>query len=231
MAIIAKVKPSKEFEPLEPGPYLARCGAVISVGWQKTDFGIKDTLFLRFEVPAERIQYIRDGEEVDEPKTIYCQYNNNLHEKAKLRKHLDNWLGTSFMATQLEDGFYLDKLLGKPCQITVIHKKSGDKTFANVDSVTKVMKGQEVPPQELDSIFFGPDDTEDWEKLPEFLQKKFDAQVESPEPIESKQADMKVEPEVSGPKPVQEIMKEAVATIGSHPEVLEADFHEDDIPF
>ena len=57
-------------------------------------------------------------------------------------------------------GFDLTTLLGKPCVISVKHSQNGDKTYANVDTVAKIMKAQEIPPQELKSICFGPEDTE-----------------------------------------------------------------------
>ena len=177
MAILAKLNPS-EFQPLDAGTHLAICDAVVAVGRQKTKFGNKDTLYLRFEVPAERFESTRDGEEVDEPGTIWARYNNNLHEKAKLRQHLEAWRGEDFTPQEEVDGFDLSTLLGKPCVISVKHNQNGGKTYANVDTVAKVMKGQEIPPQELPSICFGPDDTDQWEDLPEWLQKYYDARIE-----------------------------------------------------
>jgi len=190
MAILAKLKPS-EFKLLDAGTHLAICDAVVAVGLQETKFGIKDTLFLRFEVPAERIQYIKDGEEIDEPMTIWARYNNNLHEKAKLRQHLEAWRGKDFTPQEEVDGFDLSTLLGKPCVISVKHNQNGNKTYANVDTVAKIMKGQEIPPQELPSICFGPDDTDQWEDLPKFLQDYYDTRVKLEEP---KEPDQKVIP-------------------------------------
>ncbi len=190
MTILAKLKPS-EFKPLDAGTHLAICDAVVAVGLQETKFGIKDTLFLRFEVPAERIQYIKDGEEIDEPMTIWARYNNNLHEKAKLRQHLEAWRGKDFTPQEEVDGFDLSTLLGKPCVISVKHNQNGNKTYANVDTVAKIMKGQEIPPQELPSICFGPDDTDQWEDLPKFLQDYYDTRVKLEEP---KEPDQKVIP-------------------------------------
>ena len=190
MAILAKLKPS-EFKPLDAGTHLAICDAVVAVGLQETKFGIKDTLFLRFEVPAERIQYIKDGEEIDEPMTIWARYNNNLHEKAKLRQHLEAWLGKNFTPQEEVDGFDLSTLLGKPCVISVKHIQDGNNTYANVDTVAKIMKGQEIPPQELPSICFGPDDTDQWEDVPKFLQDYYDARVKLEDP---KEPDQKVIP-------------------------------------
>ena len=195
MAILAKMKPS-EFKPLDAGTHLAICDAVVAVGLQKTKFGNKDTLYLRFEVPAERFKFTRDGEEVDEPGTIWARYNNNLHEKAKLRQHLEAWRGKDFTPQEEVEGFDLSTLLGKPCVISVKHNHNGNKTYANVDTVAKIMKDQEIPPQELPSICFGPDDTDQWEDLPKFLQDYYDVRVilEEPEKPDQKVIPMPEEP-------------------------------------
>ena len=190
MTILTKLKPS-EFKLLDAGTHLAVCDAVVAVGLQETKYGNKDTLFLRFEVPAERIQYIKDGEEIDESMTIWARYNNNLHEKAKLSQHLEAWRGEDFTPQEEVDGFDLTSLLGKPCVISVKHNQNGNKTYANVDTVAKIMKGQEIPPQELPSICFGPDDTDQWEDLPKFLKNCYDARVKLEEP---KEPDQKVIP-------------------------------------
>lgn len=63
-----------------------------------------------------------------------------------------------------------------------MHNQSGDRTYANVKSVSKLVKGQEAPPQELPSILFGPDDTDQFDDLPKWLQTKFDNRLPEPEP-------------------------------------------------
>jgi hypothetical protein len=182
MPLYTKLKPSKEFEHLEAGSHLARCSAVIAVGLQKNaNFGDKDTLYLRFEVPAERFEFTRDGIEVDEPGTIWPVHNNSHHEMAKLRQHIESWLGRSFTVEEELTGFDLSALIGQPCIINVVHKESGGKTYANVKSVSKLVKGQDAPPQELPSILFGPDDTDQYDDLPKWLQTKFDNRLPEPE--------------------------------------------------
>jgi hypothetical protein len=211
MSLYTKLKPSKEFEHLEAGSHLARCSAVIAVGLQKNaNFGDKDTLYLRFEVPAERFEFTRNGEDVDEPGTIWPVYNNSHHEMAKLRQHIESWLGRSFTPEEEMTGFDLSTLIGLACIINVVHKESGGKTYANVKSVSKLVKGQDAPPQELPSILFGPDDTDEYDDLPKWLQTKFDTRLAEPEPEQKPEPDPEPEPE---------------------PEPEESDFHEDDVPF
>jgi hypothetical protein len=219
MAILAKLKPS-EFKPLDAGTYLAICDAVVAVGQQETKFGPKDTLYLRFEVPAERFKFTRDGEEVDEPGTIWARYNINLHEKAKLCQHVEAWRGVGFTPQEELAGFDLSTLLGTPCMISVKHSHDGDKTYANVETVAKIMKGQEIPPQELSSICFGPEDTDQWEDLPGFLQKRYDARVILEEPESPAQ--------VANPEPEPQDT-EVVSLEGG--EQATDDFEDKDVPF
>ncbi|MHA1379626.1 MAG: hypothetical protein ACTSRG_14730 [Candidatus Helarchaeota archaeon] len=44
----------------------------------------------------------------------------SLHAKATMRKFLESWRGKKFTKEELE-GFDLQKILGKPCQLQIIH--------------------------------------------------------------------------------------------------------------
>ena len=134
---------------------------------------------MRFEVPDERITYVKDGEEIEAPQIIWTRYNKTLTKKANLRKDLDAWRGKEFTAEELE-GFDLFKLVSKPCLITVVHNHTDDRTYANIAAIAKILKNQEVPVWELDAIRFSPDDTDQYDDVPEWLQEKFDNRLEPP---------------------------------------------------
>ncbi len=181
MGLLAKEK-SSDFKLLEPGTHLAICNAVIGVGVQETMFGSKEKVYIRWEVPAERVQYEKDGEQVNLPMTIWGNYTNSISPKANLNQLLNGWRGKAFTPEERK-GFELFDLVGEPCLLTVVHNESGDNVYANVQSVARVMKGQEIPPQEMPSIVYSNEDTEQWEDVPEWLQDKVKIQVikESPE--------------------------------------------------
>lgn len=179
MSSIAREK-SSDFKPLNKGIHLAICDALVDIGLQETPWGDKEQVSLRFEVPAERIQFTKDGEEIDEPQIIWTRYTKNLHKKSNLRQDLESWRGKPFTKEELA-GFDLFKLVGKPCQLVVVHNVTDDRTYANVQSITAVHKSQEIPAQELPSIRFSPDDTDQWKEVPEWLQKRFDARIEPDE--------------------------------------------------
>ena len=77
-------------------------------------------------------------------------YTASLHEKAKLRQHLESWRGRKFSEEEL-NSFELENLLGANCQLQVIHniKDNGD-TYANVQAVVprhKSMDKLDVSPE------------------------------------------------------------------------------------
>ena len=181
MGSIARQKSSSDFQPLDEGTHLAVCNGVVDIGLQETPWGNKEQVWLRFEVPDERISFNRDGEEVEGPQIIWTRYNKTLTKKANLRKDLDAWRGRDFTAEELE-GFDLFNLIGKPCLITVVHNQTDDRTYANIAGIAKILKNQEVPVWELDAIRFSPDDTDQYDDLPEWLQERFDARLEPPKP-------------------------------------------------
>ena len=175
MGLLAKEK-SSDFKLLEAGTHLAICNAVIGVGVQETMFGAKEKVYIRWEVSAERVEYEKDGDQVNLPMSIWGNYTNSISPKANLNQLLNGWRGKGFTPEE-RTGFELFDLVGVPCLLTVVHNESGDNVYANVQSVARVMKGQEIPPQEMPSIVYSNEDAEQWEDVPEWLQDKVKIQV------------------------------------------------------
>lgn len=141
--------------PIEAGTYPARCVGVVDLGIQHNDFNDKDQEKVRliFELPTERVQV--DGE--DKPRWLSKPYTASLHEKATLRRDLDAWRGKPFTAEELS-GFNLQNVIGAPCILTIVNQegKTGS-VYAKIASISKPMKGMEVPPLENDPILFDMD--------------------------------------------------------------------------
>ena len=141
--------------PIGAGTYPARCVGVVDLGIQHNDFNDKDQEKVRliFELPTERVQV--DGE--DKPRWLSKPYTASLHEKATLRKDLDAWRGKPFTAEELA-GFNLQNVIGAPCILTIINQegKTGS-VYAKIASISKPMKGMDVPPLENDPILFDMD--------------------------------------------------------------------------
>lgn len=129
---------SKEFETAPEGLYPAVCCDVIDLGVQQTPWGAKHQVSIRWaleECDSRGKQFL-----------VQRRYTASLNEKAALRQHLELWRGKKFTAAELKQ-FDLEVLLGKGCQVQIVHKILDDgRTFANVQAVIQLGRGVPVPP-------------------------------------------------------------------------------------
>jgi hypothetical protein len=157
----------REFKVLPAGPHNAVCQLMADLGMQETPYGDKHKVYLRFEVPGERIEYEKDGQSFNVPMAIGATYTLSLNERANLRKFLEAWRGEAFTKEQLA-GFEMTNLLGAPAMLIVINKidKEG-KTRAYIDTATRAA----VPVKlEGEAQAFGPEST-DLELAPKWIQE------------------------------------------------------------
>ena len=165
-------KETSSFEPAPAGTHIARCYGCVSLGTQHSDnFADAFKVMLLFELPHERIK-TKDG--VEMPMTVSKEYSLSLNKKATLRKHLDAWRGRPFTDEESK-GFEVSKVVGAPCQITIVHAVSGSgNTYAKIEAVTGLSKGTTCPPQAHKSVVYEIDDGIDdtFKALPEWIQKK-----------------------------------------------------------
>ncbi len=187
MAILAKENGGKDFKKVPPGAHFAICNMVVDCGLQE-GFQKKPQhkIYLRWEVPDERVSYEKDGTAVEGPCSIGRFYTLSLSEKANLRKDLENWRGRSFTADELK-GFDIESVLGKCCQIMVTHDSDSGKTYANITGVMGVSKDQKArvatvkPENELLSFSLDQPDQKKFDKLPNWIREKIDARLEPEE--------------------------------------------------
>ena len=165
-----------DFKKVPQGTHVAVCNAVVDIGMQETNFGSKHQVYLRFEIPDERVEYEKDGEQIEAPMSIGATFTASLAEKANLRRHLEAWRGRAFTDAELK-GFDMFKVLGVPCLITVTHRESGGKVYANVTGITALPKSTPVPKVETELLRFSDDEPGDFDKLPDWLQQKINKQV------------------------------------------------------
>lgn len=126
--IIAKSDGDRQpIDPVPQGVHIARCYLIADIGTHHDDMYDKDRheIIVTWELPDERIDVERDGEKVNLPRAISKTYTLSLGEKANLRKDLVCWRGRDFTDAELA-GFDLENILGKSCQIQVVHKAKRD---------------------------------------------------------------------------------------------------------
>lgn len=125
MTLVAK-QTGSAFAKTPEGTYPARCVQVYDIGTQTNDEfeSVKRQVVLGFELDHQN-----PGDDTN--ALVWGWYTHSLHEKAKLRAHLEAWRGKKFSAEELE-GFDLSKLLGVPCLISVSHNTKGNPKVAAV---------------------------------------------------------------------------------------------------
>jgi hypothetical protein len=132
----------KDFEPHAAGVYASICIDVIDMGPKATKFGLKDHVRLVFATSE-----FTEVEGVMRPCVVLTTMTKTIGKDSNLRKFLEGWRGRPFTPEQLEDGFDIDDLLDVPAMLNIVHGASpdGTKTYANIQSATRLPKGLAVP--------------------------------------------------------------------------------------
>lgn len=183
MPLNVKDNGGADFKPAPQGTHIAVCNLVCDCGVQSGGrFKPRQKLYLRWEIPGERTSWTdRDGKEHEGPMQIGKFYTASLSQKAKLRADLESWRGRLFTPEELA-GFNLFNVLGIACQIGITHASGNDgKVYANVSAVMGLPKGMPRPKAERPLIKYSPDEPQQFDQLPGWLQERVkDAQGAAP---------------------------------------------------
>jgi hypothetical protein len=182
MGLTAKDNGGRDFEKVPAGAHFACCYQIVDLGLQEGTTGKpQHKIYVRFEVPDERIKYQKDGKDIDGPMTIGTFYTLSLSKKAFLRRDLENWRGLPFTETELK-GFDIFNVIGKCCQIQVVHTDDGK--YANIGGVMGLAKEQKPrartykPESEVVGFSLEDPKPEIYDLVPEWLQRKIEARME-----------------------------------------------------
>lgn len=172
-----------DFTPVPTGTHFAVCDMVVDLGRQAVKsqlYGdsVKNQVYIRWQIPGERIEWEQDGEKKEGPVVIGKTYTASLGEKANLRKDLQSWRGKTFTPDELR-GFDVSKLLGVGAMLSVTHTEKNGKTYANVAAISGIPKGMTAPPAEGKPLLYDPDNADTYGMLPKWLREKIDHQVTS----------------------------------------------------
>ncbi len=115
---------------------------------------------------------------------ISKDYTLSTDPKATLRKDLEAWRGKAFTAEEA-DAFYVGNLIGKNCQISVVHANGkGEKAknvYANVGSIMPLAKGTKaLTPDNPTMLFDIPEEGPITfpPEMPEWIQNKIKVSAE-----------------------------------------------------
>jgi hypothetical protein len=203
MGIYAEKKEG-DFKLIEAGSYPARCYSMIEIGTVdeiiNNETKTMKKVNITWELPTELSVF--NEEKGEQPFSVSKMYTLSMHEKATLRKDLEGWRGKGFSEEEAKK-FDITVLVGKPCMISIIHKpsKDGQRTYANISSISKLPKGMECPKQINPNRILSYQDF-DWNTfndLPEWIKDKMKSSKEyqfmsDPSNIQAKNEDLGDEP-------------------------------------
>ena len=175
MPFIASDKGGSDFEPIPSGLHHAVCYAVIDIGTQPAtgNFPSRRKVVFVWELPEERADFKKDGQQVNLPRAISQRFTASLASKGNLRPFLNSWRGRAFTEQELE-GFDLFNAAGANCMLNIIHEPKGDKTYANISSITPLPKGMAKTTPENPILKFSIDEwsgTTDLPAMPDWIKK------------------------------------------------------------
>lgn len=176
--ITAKSSESKVFELIPPGTYLARCYAMYDLGTHDDEYQGRQKkthkVRITWELPTETRVF--KEEKGEQPFSISKEFTLSMAEKANLRAFLTSWRGKPFSADEAS-AFDITKLLGVPCQISIIHetgKKDPSRMYERISAISPLMKGVTCPPQVNETFVFSLEqfDPNVFTALPDWLKDK-----------------------------------------------------------
>ena len=166
-----------EREPVPAGTHVARCYQIVEIGHVPEEYQgetkIAHKVRVTWELPDE-LREFKEGEG-QKPMSISKEYTLSTNERATLRHHLDAWRGKPMTDTEAM-AFDIEAILGVPCLLNVIRKKSADgkREYANIAGISPLVKGMVCPPQVNPSrvLSFDKFDQDLFLSLPEFIREK-----------------------------------------------------------
>lgn len=176
----------KTFELVPAGNHIARCFQMIEIGTLRSEYQgkVKNLYKVRisWELPNEKKVF--DEAKGPQPFSISKEYTLALGDTANLRKDLESWRGKAFNDDEVK-AFDITKLLGVPCMLNVIHKKSqtSGNQYSMISGITPMPKGtdgkpMQCPPQ-INPMFVLSYDDVDWDAKFSTLTKYVKEQIES----------------------------------------------------
>lgn len=170
-----KIIRGKTFTPAPEGTWNAVCVDVWPFYEESTPWGNKTKTRLTWELDAK----MDDGR----PFIVSKSYTVSLHEKSGLYKDLKSWRGGKAFTAEEIDAFDLENVLGKPCQLVVVHNEKDEAVYANIIAVLKADPAKALKPS---GQYVRKQDREPQEQRKEVAQKAAEHSRQTGGPVDNK---------------------------------------------
>lgn len=131
------------YTPHPEGQFAARCVDVINLGIKPETYPGQDTR------EVQKVALVFATGELNEDGYLHIvsgEYTNSMHEKANLRRLLEQWRGKAYTDDEAKAGVPLHKLHNQPALLVVAQKQSQrGRTYAYISSITPLPKQMDPP--------------------------------------------------------------------------------------
>lgn len=120
----------------------------MGICYQIIDLGTQDVTFNGEAKKQHKIQVFWElpNSKMDDgrPMMVSKRYTFSSSSNGHLRKDLESWRAKAYTDEEIA-GVDITKLLGVPALLTITNEEKNGKTYTNVETVSKLMKGTAVP--------------------------------------------------------------------------------------
>lgn len=176
--LIASENSAPDFAPAPAGVWPGRLYRLIDLGTVRGEYQGKPTSSRKVLFSFELL----DPEAITEdgkPAAVHRRFTLSLGKKSALRAFLEAWRGRPFSEDELR-GFDLTRVMGIGALLNITHEIKGDRTFAQIQSISPPPKGYTIPPAVNPPLTFDCDnpDPDVLEQLGKGLREQIEASPE-----------------------------------------------------
>lgn len=168
MSLVVNGSSNVSYAPIPEGTYIGVCNMLVDLGMQKNEVykNVSRKVLIGWEIPEETIE----TEEGTKSRTVNKRYTASLNESANLRQDLAAWRGRDFTDEELA-AFDLRNIVGASCLINIVHKRNGERVYANISSIMALPKGMPKGVLSAPPVVYDIDDdpVEMVDKLPRWI--------------------------------------------------------------
>lgn len=180
--MIKATNSAPDFEIAPAGAHIAICYRIIEIGTitEQTKFGEKTHAKVRLSWELVDECRVFNEKKGPEPFIVSQDFTLSTSAKSTLGKFLVSWRGKDFTDKERE-AFDVSAVLGAPCMLSIIHKKSAQgNEYAQISAVSPLPKNVQKPKPINDQKVLSYDNFDEkiFESLHEALRKQMASSIE-----------------------------------------------------
>jgi len=167
--------------PAPAGNHLARCVGLIALGTHRGEYKGKigeprKKIMMTWELPEAL--HVFNEDEGEQPFLVSRIYSLVISDKATYTQHMQGWTGG-----RINRDFNPLQMVGKPCQLSIIHKQSADnpeRVRSRVSTIMGLTKNQPCPERinPISVLTFGKWDESLFNEQSDWIKKTIEASPE-----------------------------------------------------